>query len=97
MLLAITFSSKHCAVNEMSKNVAETGATNDITIWRIRLACWISEATRVHAHARVHAPRHPLARTRARAYGQIYLILFHGNNDSKTRLSVALYVHYLSC
>jgi hypothetical protein len=31
MLLAITFSSKHRAVNEMSKNVAETGATNDIT------------------------------------------------------------------
>jgi hypothetical protein len=26
------------------------GATNDVTIWRIRVECWISKATRAHAN-----------------------------------------------
>ena len=38
------------------------GATNDVTRWRIRVACWISKATRTHAlthaYAHPHAPRH---------------------------------------
>ena len=40
----------------MSKNWVETGgATNDVTVWSIRIACWISKATRIHAHAHAHA------------------------------------------
>jgi hypothetical protein len=27
------------------------GVTNDVTIWRIRVVCWISKATRTHARA----------------------------------------------
>ena len=30
-------------------------ATNDVTIWRIRVACWISKATRVHVYSHAHA------------------------------------------
>ena len=26
------------------------GTTNDVTIWRTRVACWISKASRTHAH-----------------------------------------------
>jgi hypothetical protein len=32
-------------------------ATNDVTTWRLRVACWISKATctQAHAHTRTHA------------------------------------------
>jgi hypothetical protein len=56
----------------MSKNMVEPeGATNDVTIWCIRVACWISKATRTRPHARVHAQTHALARTH-RAISNIY-------------------------
>jgi hypothetical protein len=42
-------------------------ATNNVTIWRIRVECWISKATRSQAHAHRHAPGHPRAVARARA------------------------------
>ena len=34
-------------------------------IWRIRLACWISNATCTYAHAHAHASGHPRERTHA--------------------------------
>ena len=51
------------------------GATNDDTIWRMRVACWISEATRAHAHALPHAPRHPHTHARARALARKCVII----------------------
>ena len=39
--------------------------TIDVTIWRIRVACWISKATRMHAHAHAHAPGYTEARALA--------------------------------
>ena len=40
------FSENRTVYDKMSKNVVETeGVTNDVTIWRIRVACWISKAT----------------------------------------------------
>ena len=42
----------------MSKNVVEPGATNYVTIWRIRVACWISKTTRSHTQSHAHAPGH---------------------------------------
>jgi hypothetical protein len=49
-------------------NVQEIGGargnTNDVTIWRIRVECWISEATRTHEHARAQASGNPHKRTR---------------------------------
>ena len=32
------------------------GAKNDVTIWRIRVACWISKATCTYAHEHAHSP-----------------------------------------
>jgi hypothetical protein len=40
-------------------------ATNHITIWRIRVACWICTATCTQAHAHAHA----LGRTQTHKYG----------------------------
>ena len=54
------------------------GVTNDVTIWRIRVACWMSKATCTHLHAHSHAPGHTHARTHAHLF--IYLLFFHGNN-----------------
>ena len=50
------FSENHAVYEIMSKNVVEPEATNDVTIWRIRVACWISRSTSIHARAHAHAP-----------------------------------------
>jgi hypothetical protein len=34
----------------------DRGATNDVTIWRVRIACWISKAACTHVHACIHRP-----------------------------------------
>ena len=33
-----------------------------MTIWRMRVACWISRVTRANAHAHAHTPEHPHTR-----------------------------------
>ena len=40
----------------MSKNMLETEGAHDVTIWRIRVACWIIKATCTNAHAHAHVP-----------------------------------------
>jgi hypothetical protein len=67
----------------MSKNVVEPERPQ--TIWRMRVACWISKATRakVHACARVS--------TRMRAHTHT-----HTKQSFRERTSV-LYLHCLSC
>ena len=58
-------------------------ATNDSTIRRMRVACWISKARRAYAHAHAQGPEHPPTHTHARARTQRnmqYLLLFHGKN-----------------
>ena len=53
---------------------------------------------RLHALTRMHTPTRPGTRTYARARthkNMQYFFLFHGNNDSRTRLSVLL--HYIAC
>ena len=66
------FSENHAVYEIMSKNVVEPEATNDVTIWRIRVACWISEATRTHALAYEpgHSHAHTHTRTQERAHTQ---------------------------
>jgi hypothetical protein len=50
----------------MSKNELETErATNDVTIWRIRVACRISKAICTYAHAHAHPPGYPHSCTHA--------------------------------
>jgi hypothetical protein len=42
-----------------------SGATTDVTIWRIWLACWINKVTCTHAHADAHSPKHKHAHMRS--------------------------------
>jgi len=45
----VTFLSENCAVYEiMRKNGVESGRTQ-ITIWRMRCACWITKARETHS------------------------------------------------
>jgi hypothetical protein len=83
----------------MSKNVVEPERPQ--TIWRLRVAYWISKVRRAHANARARAPTppppHPPTHTHAQremcnAYCFSVATMVLG-----TRLSVTLYVHCLSC
>jgi hypothetical protein len=59
-------------------------------------SCLLDKKGYMHARACTR----PLARAHVHAHTQTnmeYLLLFHGNNDSRTRLNVTLYVHCLSC
>ena len=85
-------------------NVTKFGGTRrakNVTIIHTRIVCWISKATCKHAHAHAHAAGH--ARTHARTHTHththksIYFLLFHGKNDSWTRLIFTLYIHFVSC
>jgi hypothetical protein len=64
------FRKSHRLWDNVEKYSGDREATNDVTIWRIRVACRISKATRTYAHAHVHSPgthmharRHKHART----------------------------------
>ena len=76
------------------------GTKNGVTIGRIRVACWISKATYARAHAHAHASGHPFARAHTHTHAQTnvyYLLLFHDNNKSRTRLNVTSHVQYPFC
>ena len=78
------FSQKsHHFLDNVEKCSADRGATNDVTIWRIRVACRISKAICTYAQADAHALGYPThARTRNHAHTDQYTILiaYHGNN-----------------
>ena len=60
----------------MSKQCSgDRGATNDVTIWCIHVACWISKVICTCAHAHAHAFGYPHARTRKHAHTYQYVIL----------------------
>jgi hypothetical protein len=72
ILCSITFFRKsHRLWDNAEKYGAARGATNNVTIWRIRVACRISKATCTYAHAHAYAPGHSHARMHARAHTQI--------------------------
>jgi hypothetical protein len=52
---------------------AATAATNDVTIWRIRVACWISKATCTHSHARAHVIWYMHISKSARAHARTHI------------------------
>ena len=56
---------------KIEKYVGARGATNDVTIWRIRVVFLIRKAARMHPHAHTYAYTHR----------DLYIILsaFHGN------------------
>ena len=51
---------------------------------------------RMHTLKRLGTQMHACARTHTQT-NKYFSLLFHGNNDTQTRLSVTLYVHCLSC
>jgi hypothetical protein len=57
-----------CLWDNFGKFRATRGVIHDVTKWRIRVACWISKATRTDAHAHVYAPGYPHARMHAHAW-----------------------------
>jgi hypothetical protein len=60
------FSKNRTLYEIMSKNAVKTSrATNDVTIWRKRVACWISKAIRTYSHAHAHMLGYPHERTHA--------------------------------
>jgi hypothetical protein len=64
-LCSVTFfRNSHSSRDNAEKCGGEWGATNDVTIWRIRVACWISKVTCTYANS------HPLQHTNARTHTQ---------------------------
>jgi hypothetical protein len=55
----------------------ERGAINNVSIWRARVAYWISRTTWTYSHAHAHAPEYLHACTHART---------HEHNDQKVTL-----------
>jgi hypothetical protein len=98
------FSENRTVYEIMSQNIVDTEGPQ-ITIWRIRVACWISKATCTYAHAHSHATGYPHARTHARPPAQACThrpicntyCFSTATIVSWTRLIVTLYVHCLSC
>jgi hypothetical protein len=83
--------SENGAIYNVEKCGGARGATNDVTIWRIHVACWLSKATRARSCTHPGTCTHPHTHT-----NMSYLLLFHARNDSPTRLNVTLYAHRLS-
>jgi len=49
ILCFITFLPENCAIYEIIwKNIAERGRPQ-MTVWRMRIACWITKATNTHS------------------------------------------------
>ena len=92
MFNTLFFSSENRAVYEiMSKNVVEPDVTKYDKMWHVRWARPRALApTRTHVRPRTHPRAHAQKNI-------IYILLFHGNNDSWRLLKVMLYVHCLSC
>ena len=74
---AVTFFLKSCHLWEnVEKCDGPRQDTNDNTIWRIRVACWISKAIWAHAYSHCHAPGDTTTDTHApsRAHTEKYAI-----------------------
>jgi hypothetical protein len=51
------FFSENCTVSDNSEKCGGfRRVTNDVTMWRMRVACWISKATFTYSHAHAHSP-----------------------------------------
>jgi hypothetical protein len=100
ILCPVTFFRKsHRLWDNVEKYSEDPGVTNDVTIWRIRVACWISKAICTYAHAHAHAPEYPHARKHAQACTHRPTFNTYCFSTativSWTRLNVTLYVHCL--
>ena len=100
ILFSVTFFRKlHYLWDNAGKCSGGRAATNDVTIWRIHVACWITKTTCTYSHAHAHAPGN--AHTCTHASTCIPVINAYRFSTatmvSWTRLIVTLYLHCLSC
>jgi hypothetical protein len=96
ILYPIKFYYENRAIYEImsKKKMVETvGATNDVRIWRIRVAYWISKTTCTHMHTL------PVTRTRARPHAHTQVCntyCFSTATMIRERASLLLYT-YITC
>jgi hypothetical protein len=95
ILCSITFFHKsHRLRDDVEKYGGGRGATNDVTIWRIRVACWIRKAICTYWHAKDHAPQNPHARTQADAHRQMCnTYCFSTTTKIRERASILRYTY----
>jgi hypothetical protein len=75
--ISSSFFLKSCRLwDNVEKYGGARGDTNDVTIWRIRVACLISKATCTYAHAHAHALGYTHARRHARAHTYVIFTAF---------------------
>jgi hypothetical protein len=95
---SVTFFPPKIVYEIMSKNVAEQ-ERSQMTMWRMRFACWISHVLK-HMPAHVHPPIHPPpphTHTHTHTKQCNTLCFSTATMVSWTHLNVMLYVHWLSC
>jgi hypothetical protein len=69
ILCSVTFFLQSCSLwDNVEKCGGVRGATDDVTIWRIGVACWIIKATYMHAHAHTYVTGYPHVRTHSQIY-----------------------------
>ena len=92
------FRKSHRLWDNVKKYSGAIEATNDVTIWRIRVAYWISKAICTYAHAHTHTPEYPYARTHKYAHTNQYVILIALPQQQwfRERASVLCYT-YIDC
>jgi hypothetical protein len=69
-MLSDVFRKSHRIRDNVENYSGNRGAIHDVTIWRVRVACWISKAICTYAHAQAHALGYPHARTHARTHAR---------------------------
>jgi hypothetical protein len=100
ILRPITFSRKSCRLWDNVKKLwwSQRGHKWRHSITHTRCTLYKQDYTHVRVSTRPRSRATTHARTRAHTQtSTYYLLLFHGNNDSRTRLIVKLYVYCLSC
>ena len=77
ILCSVTFFPENRTVYEIipKKYGAERVATNDVTIWRIRVACWISKVIFTYAHSHARAPGYTHTHTHTNCFPTATMIL----------------------
>ena len=75
----------------------DRGATNDVTIWRILVACWISKAIYTDAHAHAHEPRYPHTSKHARTHKPITNTYYNSTAAMIRQRATVLCYTYIAC
>ena len=80
-----------------NRAVYEIMSKQDVMIWRTRVECWMSKATRTHSQAHSLAPGHQRARTRTHTHTHTHtqaniLIAFRLQRWFRQRASILRYM-----